>query len=277
MTKNTIFISYSHKDEPFKDKLATQLGVLQKEGILDMWDDRRIGAGEDWYNKIEKAIQAASLAILLVSADFLTSKFILGEEMPRLLKKREEEGLVIFPVIIKPCPWKQVRWLAQMNLRPKDGRPISGGNDYQIDSDMASIAEEIAGIIPKELEKPPTNKIGSNGIDKIETSKDLIELGRILHDMRMNDEDGAIENVGKSKESFKKKILASTDPEAIGVLLNSIRWIDKAVAKSILYETLEYLAEIYTVSDMKVQGKMLDTIGEIDEEIERKIEKHINI
>lgn len=280
MTNDTIFISYSHKDEPFKDKLVTQLGVLQKEGLINMWEDRCIGAGEDWYKKIEEAIQAASVAILLVSADFLTSKFILGEEMPRLLKKSEEEGLVIFPVIIKPCPWKQVRWLARMNLRPKDGRPISGGNDFQIDTDMATIAEEIAAIIPKELKKPPKNEMGrtiDNDIEKIETSKDPMELARIFDDMRMNDEDGAIEIIGKSKDSIKKKIQETTDPVAIGVLLNSIRWIDKAAARSMLNETIESIEKSYAVSDMKAQGKLLDIIGEIDEEIERKIEKNMKI
>lgn len=280
MINDTIFISYSHKDESFKDKLVTQLGVLQKEGLLDIWEDRCIEAGEDWYKKIEEAIQVASVAILLVSADFLTSKFILGEEMPRVLKKSKEEGLVIFPVIIKPCPWKQVGWLARMNLRPKDGRPISGGNDYQIDTDMASIAEEIAAIMPKEPEKPPMIDIGGandNYIEKIEKSKDPMELGRVFDDMRKNDEDGAIAIFGKSKDSIKKKIQTSNDPEVIGVLLNSIRWIDKAAAKSILYETIEHIGKLYAVSDMKAQGKILDIIGEIDEEIERKIENNIKI
>ncbi|NJD52671.1 MAG: hypothetical protein FIB07_07360 [Candidatus Methanoperedens sp.] len=47
LTKPTIFISYSHKDESWKDRIVTHLGVLAQEGLLDTWDDRRIGAGED--------------------------------------------------------------------------------------------------------------------------------------------------------------------------------------------------------------------------------------
>jgi hypothetical protein len=43
----SVFISYSHKDEAWKDRLVTHLGVLQREGLLDTWDDRRIGAGDD--------------------------------------------------------------------------------------------------------------------------------------------------------------------------------------------------------------------------------------
>jgi hypothetical protein len=83
----TVFISYSHKDEEWKDRLVTQLGVLEQEGILDLWDDRRIEAGEDWKPEIEQAINRASVAILMISANFLTSKFILSEEVPVLLTR----------------------------------------------------------------------------------------------------------------------------------------------------------------------------------------------
>jgi hypothetical protein len=30
----SVFISYSHKDETWKDRLVTHLGVLQREGLL---------------------------------------------------------------------------------------------------------------------------------------------------------------------------------------------------------------------------------------------------
>jgi len=153
MTKPTVFISYSHKDEVWKDRLVTQLGVLQQEGLLDMWDDRRIGAGEDWYQKIQEAIAKARVAVLLVSADFLTSKFILGEEVPRLLELQDKENIRIFPIIIRPCAWKRVKWLAQMNLRPRDGKPISSGDKHQIETDLADIAEEVATIIESESQK----------------------------------------------------------------------------------------------------------------------------
>ncbi|MGB7875532.1 MAG: hypothetical protein WBL25_14200 [Anaerolineales bacterium] len=48
MSGPSVFISYSHKDEKWKDCLVTHLGVLEQEGILDIWEDRRIEAGDDW-------------------------------------------------------------------------------------------------------------------------------------------------------------------------------------------------------------------------------------
>ena len=138
MTSPTVFISYSHKDEAWKDRLVSHLGVPH---LLDLWDDRRIGAGEDWEKEIEEAMAKANVAILLVSRHFLTSNFILKKEVPRLMERREKEGVRIFPIIAEPCAWKQVKWLSRMNLRPKDGEPLSGGNEHQIDTDLVAIAE----------------------------------------------------------------------------------------------------------------------------------------
>src|SRR5262245_20387377 len=131
----------------WKDRLLTQLGVLQQHSILELWHDRRIGAGADWYQDICKAMEAAHIAVLLISADFLTSSFILQEEVSRLLTRRQQEGLPIVPILVRPCPWKQVPWLAHMQLRPLDARPLSAGNDYQIETELTAIAEEIAALM----------------------------------------------------------------------------------------------------------------------------------
>jgi AraC-like DNA-binding protein len=147
MTAPSIFISYSHKDEEWKDRLVTHLGVLANEGILNIWEDRQIEAGDDWKPEIEEAICNASVAILMISANFLTSKFILGEEVPKLLKRRSDEGVRVIPVIVKPCAWTQVKWLSPIQSRPKDGRPLSNGNDNQIDTDLAALAIEIAKLL----------------------------------------------------------------------------------------------------------------------------------
>ena len=39
-----IFISYSHMDEEWKDKLRPHLKVLEQLGEIVIWDDRKIGA-----------------------------------------------------------------------------------------------------------------------------------------------------------------------------------------------------------------------------------------
>jgi TIR domain len=149
VTTPTVFISYSHQDEVWKNRLLTQLGVLQQQNVLELWHDRRIGAGADWYQDICKAMEAANVAVFLISAHFLTSSFILREEVSRLLTRRQQAGLPIVPILVTPCAWRQVPWLARMQLRPLDARPLSAGNDHQIETELTAIAEEIAALIQR--------------------------------------------------------------------------------------------------------------------------------
>ena len=87
----TVFISYSHLDEGWKDRVQKQLKVLETAGIdLVTWEDRRISAGSDWRPEIEQAIDDCDVAVLLVSKNFLTSGFIMGNEVPALLQRRLE-------------------------------------------------------------------------------------------------------------------------------------------------------------------------------------------
>ena len=154
MSGPTVFISYSHKDERWKNRLMGHLGVLAKQNLLELWDDRRINAGQDWYQEIQNAMDAARVAILLISAHFLTSDFILREEVQRLLVRKEKEGMSIFPIVVAPCDWEAVPWLCRMQLRPVDGRPLSRGRAHQIDSELASIAKEIRSHLNDPVNPP---------------------------------------------------------------------------------------------------------------------------
>jgi WD40 repeat protein len=147
MSENTIFISYSHKDEVWKDRLVSQFGVLQEQNLLDLWDDNRISAGAEWYSDIHNAIEKSSIAVLLISANFLTSKFCMHEEVPSFLKLRKEKGLKIIPIIISHCDWEAVDWLKSLQVRPKNGTPLSSRKPSQRDADLASITKEVRSFL----------------------------------------------------------------------------------------------------------------------------------
>ncbi len=154
MPQPTIFISYNHKDEAEKEELLAQLGVLQSDGLISLWNDDQIQAGADWEQEIKEAIAEARVAILLITANFLTSDFILGQEVPALLERRRNEGLTVFPVIAKPCAWKMVDWLTKMSVMPKNNRPVWSDGGCHADEDLAEIATEVAMIIKKAAKTP---------------------------------------------------------------------------------------------------------------------------
>ncbi len=155
--RHTVFISYSRKDEQEKDALLNHLGILQHTGLIDLWSDDRIGAGADWEEEISHAMEQASVAILLITANFLNSEFILRQEIPKILARRQHEGLIVFPVIAKSCAWNTVDWLTQMNVRPRNGTPVWGGEFSRVDSELAAIAEEVATIV-KDINRGPVSE-----------------------------------------------------------------------------------------------------------------------
>ncbi len=148
MTGSTVFVCYSHQDEKEKDRLLVHLDVLQKNVGIDLWSEDRTGPGADWQAEIDRAIVEARIAILFITADFLRSDFLIDKVVPTLVKRREQEGLIIFPVIAKACAWRSVDWLVKMKVRPENGNPIwSAPADYYIDEALAKVAEEVASIV----------------------------------------------------------------------------------------------------------------------------------
>ena len=98
-----VFISYSHSDKEYLDRLLVHLKPLEKEGLIDLWVDTRLRAGDRWNKEIEDALSRATVAVLLVSADFLASDFITDNELPPILRNAEEQGTRVIPLIVKPC------------------------------------------------------------------------------------------------------------------------------------------------------------------------------
>jgi tetratricopeptide (TPR) repeat protein len=143
MSKPTVFVSYSRSDRKWKDELVRHLEVLEREGLLDVWDDSRIPVSTDWLPEIEGAIARAQVAVLLVSVDFLGSDFIRKKEVPEFLARRKAEGLHVFPVIVRPCTWDQVEELASIQARPRDGKVLTDFRGSRAERELVEIAREI--------------------------------------------------------------------------------------------------------------------------------------
>ncbi len=78
-----LFISYSHKDDKLREELQTHIKLLERLGVVDAWDDRRIGEGDEWKERIDDNLERADIILLLVSANFIASDYCYEKEMGR--------------------------------------------------------------------------------------------------------------------------------------------------------------------------------------------------
>ncbi len=147
--KPNVFISYSHSDKEYLDRLIVHLKPLEKEGLIDLWVDTRLRAGDRWKKEIENALSRATVAVLLVSADFLASDFITDNELPPILRNAEEQGTRVIPLIVKPCRFtrdKNLRHFQAINDPSESMIHLSTG---QQEAYYDSVAAEVEKILQR--------------------------------------------------------------------------------------------------------------------------------
>ncbi|MDQ3775824.1 MAG: pentapeptide repeat-containing protein, partial [Pseudomonadota bacterium] len=103
------FISYAHKDKGLKQRLIDLLGALldgSKHYRFEPWDDAEILPGEEWHTKIQHAIARCQFGLLLVSPEFLRSRYISGQELPSFVAHGSPEPTKrAIPVALRRVPF----------------------------------------------------------------------------------------------------------------------------------------------------------------------------
>lgn len=123
-----VFFSYCHADEALRDQLEKQLALLKRQGVIDTWHDRRIGAGEDLVQAIDQHLEACEIILLLVSSDFLASDYCYDIELKRAMERHERGEAIVIPVILRSCLWTDAPF-GKLNATPPDGKPVTQWSD----------------------------------------------------------------------------------------------------------------------------------------------------
>jgi hypothetical protein len=145
MTKHErdhVFISYSHKDERWLQRLLTMLAPLIDTGAIRPWSDRNIAPGSEWKAEIERALQAAKVAVLLVSPDFFSSRFIVNNELPPLLDAAQRFGLTILWVAVRPAIY-EATGIAKYQAANDPAKPLSGLTVAQREQAIKAVCQSI--------------------------------------------------------------------------------------------------------------------------------------
>jgi hypothetical protein len=148
MITKKVFVSYCHcpRDEKRLERLKIHLAPLFQQNMIEIWDDSRIDAGDDWFEKIKEALETSSAAIMLLSPEFLNSKFITNVEVPKLLEKRATDGMRLIGIVCTACGFQLVPHFSKMQLLPKDAKPLPQGH---ADVQWVKIVEKIKTLLQK--------------------------------------------------------------------------------------------------------------------------------
>ena len=150
--KLNIFVSYSHADMAWVERIHVHLKPLARDGYIDLWDDSRIKTGQPWRDEIRDALAQADAAVLLISADFYASDFIANHELPPLLEAaKSERGLTILGVHIGYSRFDRDHLLSGYQTVNSPSNPVanlSRPRRERICDDLARRIEELARQAP---------------------------------------------------------------------------------------------------------------------------------
>lgn len=82
-----------------------------------------IGAGTEWEGAITRQLNEARVILLLISADFIQSKYCYDVEMARALERHDQREALVVPIILRAVSLKGTPF-AKLQALPRDAKPI---------------------------------------------------------------------------------------------------------------------------------------------------------
>lgn len=151
--RNSVFISYCHRDRELMEELRTHLAPLAKRGRLEFWVDSKIDAGDSWLDEIDNALDRAGIAVMLVSKHFLASNFIMDYEVPYLLDAKKQHGVKLFQVVLGRCCYGLFDDLSQFQAINKPERPLQALTEVERDEVWVELTQKIVAALGLDSDK----------------------------------------------------------------------------------------------------------------------------
>jgi len=80
----------------------------------------------------------------LVSADFLTTDYIVNKEVETAIQRHERKEARVIPVIIRDCMWEKMEF-SKLSALPRKGKSIKSYDD--MDAAWCEVVEEISSVL----------------------------------------------------------------------------------------------------------------------------------
>jgi internalin A len=152
--RDNIFISYCREDSRWLEMFRRTLAPLLRQEQLKIWDDTKITPGSKWQKEIENAVASSRVALLLVSAHFLASDFIIDYELP-LLNGARADGLTVLWVAVSHCMY-QFTDLRDEQALTDPAKPLDSLTPTKLNQVLVHIGKRIKKV----MDSPPPQNSG---------------------------------------------------------------------------------------------------------------------
>jgi hypothetical protein len=139
---------------------------LRRQGVISSWHDRQIVAGSEWEEEIDRHMKTADIILLLVSPDFVASKYCYEIELPDAMARHEAGEAYVVPILLRPVAgWEQLPF-AKLQVHPSGAVPITQWSDQ--DNAFVDVAKGIEKAVRTLLERQQDNRgqSGQGGLGK---------------------------------------------------------------------------------------------------------------
>nr|WP_277881899.1 GUN4 domain-containing protein [Leptolyngbya sp. FACHB-541] len=139
-----MFFSYSHKDEALRDELGNHLKILEHQQLIASWHNRKILPGDEWDHQITVNQDTADIILLLISSDFIASKYCWDIEIKRAMELHESGKACVIPVILRRADWRGAPF-SKLQAVPKNAQPVTSFSDR--DEAFEFVTQQIRQVV----------------------------------------------------------------------------------------------------------------------------------
>ena len=241
-----VFFSYSHKDEQLRDELATHLKFLERNDVILTWHDRQIPAGTNWKTQIDENLNTAHIILLLVSADFIASKYCYEVELKRAMERYRSNEARVIPILLRAANWKETPF-GELNPLPRNYKPVTSLPNK--DEAFAEIASGISEVVEEVREE---QKIGDNpgGVDGSRTRPCKVVQAPPLPNHFVDRPE--------VRQDLKQRLIASSSDQSGTLVISAIQGLG-GIGKTILAQALCHDAQ---VQERFCDGILWATLGQ---------------
>lgn len=140
--RDSIFISYSHKDKEWHDRFRTAFEPLIRYKNLKVWSDVDIATGAKRQTEIKNGLNRTKIAFLLVTPNFLASDSINDQELPVLLDLAEKGEVTIYWVAVSASAYRFTP-LTHYQCANNPSEPLNTLSYAEQDQTISDIASDI--------------------------------------------------------------------------------------------------------------------------------------